>query len=69
MNKIKFFIKDFWEDFRYMNEGFSHKYWINNVIWGVLFTFFIVTMFIAAILGGLFCNIRYRSNKNYRYGL
>ena len=56
--KIMTKIKDFWEDFYYMNEGFSPKYWINNVIWGVWFTFFIVTMFIAGTLGALFYEIQ-----------
>ena len=57
MNKIKFFIKDFWEDFRYMNEGSSPKYWVNIAIWYVLMTLFLISMVIAATLGGIIYNI------------
>lgn len=46
-------IKDIWEDFHNMNEGFSPKYWINNVIWYVWMTLFIGSLVIAATLGGL----------------
>jgi len=60
MNKIKFFIKDFWEDFRYMNEGSSPKYWINIAIWYILMTLFLITMIIAATLGGIIYNIKHR---------
>lgn len=60
MNKIKFFIKDFWEDFRYMNEGSSPKYWVNIAIWYVLMTLFLVSMVIAATLGGIIYNIKHR---------
>lgn len=60
MNKIKFFIKDFWEDFRYMNEGSSPKYWINIAIWYVLMTLFLISMVIAATLGGIIYNIKHR---------
>ena len=60
MNKIKFFIKDFWEDFRYMNEGSSPKYWVNIVIWYILMTLFLISMFIAATLGGIFYNIKHK---------
>ena len=71
IKKIKFFIKDFWEDFYYMNEGSSPKYWINNAIWYVWFTFFIVTMFIAGTLGALFWEIqcwwyKFKTYKNYK---
>jgi len=60
MNKIKFFIKDFWEDFRYMNEGSSPKYWVNIAIWYVLMTLFLISMVIAATLGGIIYNIKHR---------
>lgn len=60
MNKIKFFIKDFWEDFRYMNEGSSPKYWVNIVIWYILMTLFLISMVIAATLGGIIYNIKHR---------
>ena len=60
MNKIKFFIKDFWEDFRYMNEGSSPKYWVNIAIWDVLMTLFLISMVIAATLGGIIYNIKNR---------
>ena len=60
MNKIKFFIKDFWEDFRYMDEGSSPKYWVNIAIWYVLMTLFLISMFIAATLGGIIYNIKHR---------
>lgn len=60
IKKIKFFIKDFWEDFRDMNEGFSPKYWINNAIWYVWMTFFLISLFIAAILGEIIYNIKHR---------
>ena len=60
MNKIKFFIKDFWEDFRYMNEGSSPKYWFNIAIWYVLMTLFLISMVIAATLGGIIYNIKHR---------
>jgi hypothetical protein len=60
MNKIKFFIKDFWEDFRYMNEGSSPKYWVNIVIWYILMTLFLTSMVIAATLGGIIYNIKHR---------
>ena len=60
MNKIKFFIKDFWEDFRYMNEGSSPKYWVNIAIWYVLMTLFLILMVIAITLGGIIYNIKHR---------
>jgi len=60
MNKINFFIKDFWEDFRYMNEGSSPKYWVNIVIWYILMTLFLISMVIAATLGGIIYNIKHR---------
>ena len=60
MNKIKFFIKDFWEDFRYMDEGSSPKYWINIVIWYILMTLLLTSMVIAATLGGIIYNIKHR---------
>ena len=60
MNKIKFFIKDFWEDFRYMDEGSSPKYWVNIVIWYILMTLFLISMVIAATLGGIIYNIKHR---------
>ena len=60
MNKIKFFIKDFLEDFRYMNEGSSPKYWVNIAIWYVLMTLFLISLFIAAILGEIIYNIKHR---------
>ena len=53
IQKIKFFIKDFWEDFHYMNEGSSPKYWVNNVIWYVWMTFFIGSLIVAAFLGNV----------------
>ena len=59
-------IKDFWEDFYYMNEGSSPKYWINIAIWYVWMTCFLGSLIVAATLGGLIYNIRYRFNKNYR---
>ena len=58
IQKIKNFIIDFWEDFYYMNEGSSPKYFINKCIWGIWFAFFIVTMFIAGTLGALFWEIQ-----------
>ena len=60
MNKIKFFIKDFWEDFRYMDEGSSPKYWVNIAIWYILMTLFLTSMIIAATLGGIIYNIKHR---------
>lgn len=60
MNKIKFFIKDFLEDFRYMNEGSSPKYWVNIAIWYVLMTLFLILMVIAATIGGIIYNIKHR---------
>ena len=60
MNKIKFFIKDFWEDFRYMDEGSSPKYWVNIAIWYVLMTLFLILMVIAATIGGIIYNIKHR---------
>ena len=60
MNKIKFFIKDFWEDFRYMDEGSSPKYWVNIVIWYILMTLFLISMVIAATFGGIIYNIKHR---------
>ena len=66
IKKIKFFIKDFWEDFHYMNEGSSPKYWINNIIWYVWMTLFLITMIIAATLGGIIYDIQCKFNKNYK---
>ena len=60
IQKIKNFIKDFWEDFRYMNEGSSPKYWVNIVIWYILMTLFLISMVIAATLGGIIYNIKHR---------
>jgi hypothetical protein len=60
MNRVKFFIKDFWEDFHYMNEGSSPKYWVNIVIWYILMILFLILMFIAATLGGIIYNIKHR---------
>ena len=60
IKKIKFFIKDFWEDFRYMDEGSSPKYWVNIAIWYVLMTLFLISMVIAATLGGIIYNIKHR---------
>lgn len=60
IKKIKFFIKDFWEDFRYMDEGSSLKYWVNIAIWYVLMTLFLISMVIAATLGGIIYNIKHR---------
>ena len=60
MNKIKFFFKDFWEDFRYMDEGSSPKYCVNIAIWYVLMTLFLISMVIAATLGGIIYNIKHR---------
>ena len=57
IKKIKFFIKDIWEDCHYINEGSSPKYWINNVIWYVWMTLFLGSLVIAATLGGLIYNI------------
>ena len=57
IKKIKFFTKDIWEDFRNMNEGFSPKYWINNMIWYVWMTLFLGSLVIVATLGGLIYNI------------
>ena len=51
-------IKDFWEDFYYMNEGSSPKYFINQCICGIWFAFFIGTMLIAGTLGALFYEIQ-----------
>lgn len=59
-------IKDFWEDFYYMNEGSSPKYWINIAIWYVWMTCFLGSLIVAATLGGLIYNIRCKFNKNYR---
>lgn len=58
-------IKDIWEDFYNMNEGFSPKYWINNVIWYVWMTLFLGSLVIAATLGGLIYSIECKF-KNYR---
>lgn len=60
IQKIKNFIKDFCEDFRYMNEGSSPKYWVNIAIWYVLMTLFLISMVIAATLGGIIYNIKHR---------
>lgn len=60
IQKIKNFIKDFWEDFRYMNEGSSPKYWVNIAIWYVLMTLFLISMVVAATLGGIIYNIKHR---------
>jgi hypothetical protein len=43
-----------------MNEGSSPKYWVNIAIWYVLMTLFLISMFIAAILGGIIYNIKHR---------
>jgi hypothetical protein len=51
MNKIKFFIKDFWEDFHNMSEGSSPKYFINKCIWGIWFALFVASLATAAFLG------------------
>jgi hypothetical protein len=48
-----------------MNEGFSPKYWINNVIWYVWMTLFLGSLVIAATLGGLIYDIECKF-KNYR---
>ena len=46
-------IKDFWEDFYYMNEGSSPKYFINQCIWGIWFALFVASLAIAAFLGNV----------------
>lgn len=68
VNKIIYYIKDIWEDFRYMNEGSSPKYWINQVIWYIWFTFFIITIFIAATFGGIIYDIQKKWYK-FKYKL
>lgn len=67
-NKIIYYIKDVWEDFRYMNEGSSPKYWVNQIIWYIWFTFFIITMFIAATLGEIIYDIQKKWYK-FKYKL
>lgn len=51
-------IKDIWEDFRYMDEGSSPKYFINKCIWGIWFVLFVVSLVIAVTLGILFYEIQ-----------